>query len=306
MATLIKVRGYGPRGQVRVCGDDLSVPQLDDGLRHALRNALLTSNSTADDVEIGRLAEGINCSLLKRKLVRRLCSRERLVSARDDILRLILDAYDAGNRDEALWRTFIAAHFGRMSASKDVVGQVESSHRFLCAFGSEPHWTWTKVSDDPQLLCDWLLTSPDKLQQLSFGNHRKFESKKPYLFWEVMDSFIKLVATWCGSPAALFETNASLTPQLRHAEIYERLRIRRFRRTGRFDFLALVGEMGLVDIEPGTCYLIGSTGPLEGAKQLWGQNKTGRELDRLAVELAVTLRLSPLVIEDALCNWQKR
>lgn len=72
-----------------------------------------------------------------------------------------------------------------------------------------------------------------------------------------------------------------------------------------FDFLALLNILGLAEVEPGSCHIVGSTGPKEGAKRLWGRDKTPRELGRLADELAATLGLSPHAVEDALCNWQK-
>jgi len=66
--------------------------------------------------------------------------RERVM----DILHFIKEAQDVGAVDEALWRAFLAAHFGRPSAGTP--DEVESAGRFLCAFGQRPTWTWTCVS----------------------------------------------------------------------------------------------------------------------------------------------------------------
>src|SRR5208282_6574722 len=41
-----------------------------------------------------------------------------------------------------------------------------------------------------------------------------------------------------------------------------------FGRTGRFDFLTMLGKLRLANIEPGTPYLPGATGPLAGARLL--------------------------------------
>jgi len=78
----------------------------------------------------------------------------------------------------------------------------------------------------------------------------------------------------------------------------------RFGRTGRFDFLALLLDLQLVSAEPASCYLRGSTGPLQGARKLWGKRPVS-QLDYLAADLAQRLGISPIVLEDALCNWQK-
>ena len=87
--------------------------------------------------------------------------------------------------------------------------------------------------------------------------------------------------------------------------LYRRLRlVTRFGRTGRFDFLVLLLDLGLISAEPRSCYLRGATGPLQGAKLLWGE-RLSKELDELAAELSERLDVSPIVMEDALCNWQK-
>jgi hypothetical protein len=298
--------GCGPRRRGRVCGVGVVAAPRDKSLRERLRSALRASGSTVDGVELERLAALMEHSQRRRDALHRLWSKERLASAKEDILRLILEARDAGNRDEALWRAFVAAHVGRESASKEADGQIESGHRLICAFGSQPRWTWVQLSRDPQSLRHWLTEHRDDLRRLSFGNHRKFEAKKPELFWKVIESLISLVADRGGSPSALFDTDPSLTPQQRFALLYKRLQpLRRFGRTGRFDFLMLLGDMKLLKVEPDSCYIAGSTGPKNGAKRLWGRSKKPRELGRLADELAAKLRLSPLIVEAALCNWQK-
>ena len=49
----------------------------------------------------------------------------------------------------------------------------------------------------------------------------------------------------------------------------------------------------------------GSTGPLKGARLLFGENATSAALDPRLVELGAELGVGMQVIEDALCNWQK-
>ncbi len=87
--------------------------------------------------------------------------------------------------------------------------------------------------------------------------------------------------------------------------LYRRLRsVTRFGRTGRFDFLVLLLDLDLISAEPRSCYLRGATGPLQGAKLLWGE-RLPKELDEMAAELSERLDVAPIVMEDALCNWQK-
>ena len=85
--------------------------------------------------------------------------------------------------------------------------------------------------------------------------------------------------------------------------------IQRFGRTARFDYLSMAGKLGLSAIRPGRAYLVGSTGPLSGARLLFaappGDESSPTTLDDRLIELGHYLDLEFDVIEDALCNWQK-
>jgi hypothetical protein len=85
--------------------------------------------------------------------------------------------------------------------------------------------------------------------------------------------------------------------------------VRRFGRTARFDYLAMVGKLGLAQIEPGSAYIQGSTGPVVGARLLFGGRKnadlSALYLDQWLVEIDAELNVGMQVLEDALCNWQK-
>jgi hypothetical protein len=60
-----------------------------------------------------------------------------------------------------------------------------------------------------------------------------------------------------------------------------------FGRTARFDYLTMVGKLGLAGIEPGSTYMQGATGPFTGACLLFtGRRIAGlsrRVLDQLLV-----------------------
>ena len=85
-----------------------------------------------------------------------------------------------------------------------------------------------------------------------------------------------------------------------------------FGRTAKFDYLTMIGKLGLAPIEPGSTYMHGATGPLSGARLLFGGRKTApltrSDLEAWLVELEARLHLGThgmQVLEDALCNWQK-
>jgi hypothetical protein len=79
-----------------------------------------------------------------------------------------------------------------------------------------------------------------------------------------------------------------------------------FGRTAKFDYLTMLGKLGLAEIEPPTPYMSGATGPLEGARLLFGRPRlTANSAERLVVELGTQLKVGMQVMEDSLCNWQK-
>jgi hypothetical protein len=94
------------------------------------------------------------------------------------------------------------------------------------------------------------------------------------------------------------------------AALYDSLRaIRGFGRTARFDFLCMLQKVGVAPIAPGRAYLQDSTGPLRGAALMLRGNakatKNKGELDNALCDFGAALGLTPNVMEDAVCNWQK-
>ena len=82
-----------------------------------------------------------------------------------------------------------------------------------------------------------------------------------------------------------------------------------FGRTAKFDYLCMVSKLGLAPIEPGSAYIKNSTGPIDGARILFGNSKTAAlspsELDKWLVDLESHLDVGKVgmqVLEDALCN----
>ena len=222
-----------------------------------------------------------------------------------DILRWIAEVQKSDDLDEALWRAFLASHFGRPSADRRKSQEVESAARLLCGFGTTPVWTWNRVSQNPAAFFEWLIQHQNQLATLRFGNHRKFESKKANKLFEVIAGFVDWVRGLGNNPQEAFATEGCDTSEEQFDRLFYRLTaIPRFGRLGAFDMLCLLGDMGILPVKAGSCYLKGASGPLNGARRLWG-NRSVADLTRLADEAARALGVPIEVFEDALCNWQK-
>lgn len=223
-----------------------------------------------------------------------------------DILRWTARAKSAGDRDEALWRAFLAAHFGRASVTpQNEARRIESAGKLLCGFSDEPVWTWQTVVSDLPSFAVWLDNHRAQLVELRFGNHRKYESKQPANLFAVVGGFAEWVSKWGGTPEKALSIDGATTPEAAFGELYQRFEgLYRFGRTGRFDLLLLLAEMDLITARPGSCCLRGATGPVRGARKLWGALPVA-ELERRADDLTRRVPLPFEIVEDALCNWQK-
>jgi hypothetical protein len=284
------------------CNPSSPTPEGSEELLSKLRACSGPSVAAADG--LGKLAQQLRGSIDKRRKAAGLWSSEDLHP--NDIAVLIQAAYKDGDLDEAYWRGFLAAHFGRCTSQIED-GTQDSAGQLLCGFGTEPKWTWQKVRHDETAFHKWLSSQTDPLKSLRFGNHRKYESQNPGNLWRVIKSFFAKVKHRGGSPATLFKVDASEAGDAREkfSVLYWRLRgIKQFGRTGRFDWLTFLADLNVLEVYPDSCYIKGSTGPLKGAKRLW-PGRPVKELEILANNLAECLKVSPQVVEDALCNWQK-
>jgi hypothetical protein len=119
-----------------------------------------------------------------------------------------------------------------------------------------------------------------------------------------------------GSHSALF--NAALAgaggkPRAAFAYLFDSMNeVISFGRTAKFDFLTMIGKLGLSHIEAPSAYMQGATGPLKGARLLFSGKKDAdvdwQTLDAWLLSLESFLQPGPQgmqVLEDALCNWQK-
>ena len=244
--------------------------------------------------------------------------RERGVSARRadpvdplfDPLKAAVYYQQLGRLDEAFWMVFFFVHFGRHK---------RGGWRYACevyrGLGAPNHWDWATTSADPLAFRRWLHDNQEQIRNPAlpggFGNHRKYES---------------LNAWGPNGTGATFQTYVQwVDPPRTHAELLEQAyqdsggepreafrllynsmaAVARFGRTARFDYLATVGNLHLANIVPHSAHLQGSSGPLSGARLLFGPGRSTGYMSERLNELGEHLGVGMQVIEDALCNWQK-
>jgi hypothetical protein len=220
-----------------------------------------------------------------------------------------------GDHDQACWLTFLFTHFGKHLRTgyqliRDVYGRL----------GNRPVWTWQTISTNPDAFPTWLATNRATLENDGtpryFGNHRKYLSLDPYSAGGTGQAFVSYV-NWVlpfGSHRRLFEHAAAESghdPRAAFNYLYRSMRqVASFGRTGRVDYLCMLAKLDLAEIEPGSTYMTGATGPLKGAKLLFGEigaDVAPRQLDNWLKELESILEveMGMQILEDALCNWQK-
>ena len=213
----------------------------------------------------------------------------------------------AGRLDEAIWLVFLATHFG-----KHLTHRWRRLRDVYSGLG-DGVWTWERVSADVVALRSWLRDNRHRIGG-GFGNHRKYESldaNSQSGTGSVVESYVE----WIGPERSHARRIAALVraggndPHSIFDHFYYSMSVARFGRLGKLDFLALLGRLDLAPISPGSAYLAGSTGPLRGARLLFGGVPTARlspeTLENWLGELDAELRIGMQVMEDCLCNWQK-
>jgi Alpha-glutamyl/putrescinyl thymine pyrophosphorylase clade 3 len=216
------------------------------------------------------------------------------------------------NLEEASWLIFLATHFGNSKDSKWLLTQ-----DFYKGINQQQILSWSLVSSNLPSLKLWIEQRSDEVKELrpkrKFGNHRKYESLKPgnRSIYNVFESYVSLILEY-GSHNQLFRTALTEAEGCRYASfdnLYKKLsKVISFGRTGKFDYLTMIGKLGLFNIEPSKTYMSGSTGPLKGCRLLFGTNKSAVKFEEDLYKLSRSLSINPFgmqVLEDALCNWQK-
>ena len=241
-------------------------------------------------------------------------SRKHPKSGKFDPLKAAILHMRSGDIEEACWLVFLSIHFGKHRRggwryASDVYG----------TNGEAGVWNWNRIAHCVEEFRDWLDVSATLIRSSEkpggFGNHRKYESlagRTTNGTGAVVASYVRWVCQ-AGSHDANFKTAYKLSngdSTVAFDELYRAMAsVRRFGRTARFDYLSMISKLGIADIRPGKPYLAGSTGPLCGARLLYGftpPNSQGAlDLEEKLVELEAYLAIGFDPLEDALCNWQK-
>lgn len=219
---------------------------------------------------------------------------------------------DAGNLDEACWLAFLFVHFGRHPGSG-----YRYTREVYSALGQRDPWTFNAVSADTAALRRWLDHNETHLRRgtrRGFGNHRKYQSlsgTKENGTGDAFETYVRWVERH-GGHAQLFETAAQEsdgTPEGAFEWLYHSMKsVHSFGRIGRFDYLTMLGKLGLANIRPGRPYLDSSTkGPNRGAWIMFNPDRSAGlpELERRIQVLGRHLGVGMQEMEDALCNWGK-
>lgn len=217
--------------------------------------------------------------------------------------------HKAGQTDDSYWLVYLATHFG-----KHKIDGWNLTEDFYGRFGQGGVWDWASASQDPMAISHWLeanyphVTSAGRSRR--FGNHRKFETLKPGPkgTGHAVATYIQWIAAH-GSHQGLIgdvQRRVGQNPKDVYAYLYDDLEhVAKLGRLGRFDLLCNLSNLLIAPIFPDKAYIAQSTGPKAGARLLFGGAISVAQLETACAELAEHLDVSPQVIEDALCNWQK-
>lgn len=267
------------------------------------------------DALVAQMVDSIARINYVRTIAKRPISPERLNPKNIkmfDPLRAAIQCMRNDNEDEAFWLIFLFVHCG-----KHLTKGYALLRMIYGALDDNFVWTWERFTQKPNDFSIWLGQHMDAIlqrrQKFPFGNHRKYESVTQ------LDTVLSSYAAWVASNNShqqfIAEAKAKVgdNPKILFEHLYKSMdAVHRFGRTAKFDYLTMLGKIGLVDIEPPVAYMIDATGPARGASLLFrgqaGNNISSqqrRELEQLSVTLEATLGVGMQVMEDSLCNWQK-
>lgn len=215
-----------------------------------------------------------------------------------------------GDHDEACWLVLLSVHFGRNRRT-----EWQLAGDFYGQLGQGGAWDWATTSADVIGMRGWLDTNLSALKARGgrFGNHRKYQSLDPWTptgTGQVLASYVDWVGPGTHMRRFAEVTMAAATPQQRFAALCRSVgAVAGFGRVAQFDFVTMLGKIGLADVEADCAHLAGATGPLAGTRQLLDGSPASASR-----ALTLEARLAPIkdalgvsfdVLEDAICNWQK-
>jgi len=217
-----------------------------------------------------------------------------------------------GDYEEACWMVFLATHFG-----KHPEGGWRYARQVYNRHGQHGIWDWNSVSSNCTAFRNWLDANYNRIRNSQkpggFGNHRKYQSLKAFSdrgTGMVIETYVNWVL-YSGSHKNKFNdvVKSAADEYAAFDSLYQSMDcVMGFGRLGKFDYLTMIGKVGLANIAPGSTYLDGATGPLRGARLLLEDGEEDlslKEIDQILIKLGNHLGVGMQVIEDALCNWNK-
>jgi hypothetical protein len=218
--------------------------------------------------------------------------------------------------DESYWLVFYFVHFG-----KNLRGGWRYAREVYNALGKSDPWNWEKTSNDPKAFRKWLRDNQNGLKRKGvpggFGNHRKYQSLDAVANDQTGAAFESYVE-WIGDSKShekrfneiLQHSNDDAGSRF-DALFRSMSAVSSFGRMAKFDYLCMIGKLGLLEIEPACVYIDTATGPKAGGKLLFGGSseatRSNSQLEKEYADLADSLQLPfcMQILEDAICNWQK-
>lgn len=211
--------------------------------------------------------------------------------------------------DEASWLVFLAIHFGKHH---------RGGWRYLTetygALGETP-WNWKNVSSNVTEFRRWLQLHKNHISRKTpaggFGNHRKYQSLDGFKLrgtGHAVESYVNWINSNNGHQSLFTRVLGSAKGDRKKAfaTLYTEMScVASFGRLAKFDYLTMLAKVGIADIEADSTYISSSTGPISGARLLFGKKLSGSKFDELLIKLDNQLNVGMQVLEDALCNWQK-
>ena len=216
-----------------------------------------------------------------------------------------------GHRDEAVWMTFVATHFG-----KHVDDGWKLAANVMGSFGNGPVWTAHHYGGHADAFSTMLARHQGDLSDPTisgrFSNHRQYQSKNATIIAQVFATYHHWQFAQGGFDGLIRQVHRSVgqSPTATFQALYQSMKpVYGFGRLGNFDFLTMLGKLDLAPIEPDSVHLSGATGPLRGARLLLHGNAEAhgspKQQEALIDALDGYLEVGKQVLEDSLCNWQK-
>ncbi|KQR95198.1 hypothetical protein ASG01_04925 [Chryseobacterium sp. Leaf180] len=213
-----------------------------------------------------------------------------------------------GDINEAVWNLLLYVHFGKNIKSN--YGLIQAVYGKL---GDTNIWNWNTITTDLANFKVWLGNNFYEIKSYgSFGNHRKYQSLKTTSrsgTYQTFESFFNLV----DNDFNLFTSSIPNEIKIDKNKFFDHLYwhfdgIVGFGRLAVFDFLCMIGKIGILPIEPNHPYL-GNSGPVDGTRLLFDSNTKTKELNVFLKDLGDTAfndyPFIMQILEDCVCNWQK-